>query len=329
MKKAIVIFSFNRPDILEKCLESIKGQNNIDEYDIYLYQDNSYNPNSKLKKCEDEDIEKNISIFKEIFPDSNVVLQPHNKGVALNHFQGYEDIFIKHKYDYGIFFDDDVLIYNKDSLNILIEINSKTDNIKNIMGSELYTIPFKYKTNNNKILLLDTYKYHVDYKGFCCSINKFKIIYEFYKENVEKLFIGVDYTKRYNTKDPKTNRTYMQNIIHFFKEEKNTKNTFYSQDWVRDTCFRHFGMTKKAILNTNLAKNIGNEGVHQLDKLYKLQGLGDFTPYSGKINIDDIVDINDKDILIDNEPPNNKFSFIYKTNQTKKYLQDEYCHRFN
>ena len=329
MKKAIVIFSFNRPNILKKCLESLNQQNNIGEFDIYLYQDNSYNPISKFKKCKDEDIKKNISIFEKIFPDSNVVLQPHNKGVALNHFQGYEDIFIKHKYDYGVFLDDDVVIYNKSSLKVLIEMNHKTNDNNNIMGSELYTIPFKYLCSNNKVLLLDTYKYHVDYKGFCCSINKFKIIYEFYKKTVNNLFIGVDYTKREFTKDKRTNKTFLENIADFFEIENNTKNKFYSQDWVRDTCFRHFGMTKKAILNVNLAKNIGNHGVHQLDKLYKLQGLGDFEPYTGNINIDEIKDINDNEILIDNVPPENRFSFIYKKEETKKYLQEDYCHRFN
>ena len=329
MKKAIVIFSFSRPHILIKCLESLKNQNNISDFDIFLYQDNSYNPISKLKKCEDKDIKKNINYFKKIFPNSKVILQPHNKGVALNHFQGYEDIFIKHKYDYGIFLDDDVVIYNKDSLNILIDMNIKTNSNSKIMGSELYTIPFKYNTNNNKILLLDTYKYHIDYKGFCCSINKFELIYKFYKKNVERLFNGVDYTKRFSTKNPKTKKTYMESIKDFFKEEKNTKNKFYSQDWVRDTCFRHFGMNKKAIINVNLAKNIGNHGVHQNDKEYNLQGFNDYKPYDGNINIDEIIDIDDKDILINNNPPENKFSFIYKREQTKKYLINNYTHRFN
>ena len=64
-------------------------------------------------------------------------------------------------------------------------------------------------------------------------------------------------------------------------------------------------------------------------KLYKLQGLGDFEPYSGNINIDEVIDINENDILIDNNPPNYKFSFIYKKKENHKYLQNEYCHRCN
>ena len=329
MKKAVVIFSFDRPNILKKCLENLKKQNNIIEFDIFLYQDNYYNPYTESNKCEKSKIDLSIETFNEIFPSSKVILQECNKGVALNHFNGYEDIFIKNKYDYGIFLDDDVVLYNPNSLNLLIKMNSKTTENNCVMGSELYTIPFKYKCNNNKILLLDTYKYHVDYKGFCCSINKFNKIYEFYKNNVKKLFEGVDYTKRFYTIDTKTKKTYMQNIIDFFRLENNSKNKFYSQDWVRDTCFRHFGMSKKAILNVNIAQNIGDIGVHQKEETYKLQGLGDFEPYSGNVEIDEIVDINEDKLMINNNPPDNKFSLIYKREETKKYLQKDFGHRFN
>ena len=47
MKSAIVIFSFNRPEILKKLLNKLVQQNNISNFDIYLYQDNNYNNCSK------------------------------------------------------------------------------------------------------------------------------------------------------------------------------------------------------------------------------------------------------------------------------------------
>ena len=75
-------------------------------------------------------------------------------------------------------------------------------------------------------------------------------------------------------------------------------------------------MNKKAIINVNLAKNIGNHGVHQNDKEYNLQGFNDYKPYDGNINIDEIIDIDDKDILINNNPPENKFSVSSIPNET-------------
>ena len=41
MKSAIVIFSFSRPEILKQLLNKLSQQNNVDNFDIYLYQDNN------------------------------------------------------------------------------------------------------------------------------------------------------------------------------------------------------------------------------------------------------------------------------------------------
>lgn len=326
MKNAIVIFSFNRPDILLKSLNSIRIQNNISKYDIFLYQDNYFNEFSKKSYCEASLIEKSIDVFKSIFPEGKVVLQNKNVGVGLNHFNGYEDIFIKHKYDIGIFFDDDVILGNDQCIDTLIEMNKMTKDNSNVMGSELYTIPFKYNAND-KILLLDTFKYHVDYKGFCCSLTNFIKIYEFYKKNVESFFSGIDYRDRWWVRD-RTGITYQNKIKKFFEKEGKANNKFYSQDWVRDTCFRHFGMSKKAIFCANISKNIGEEGVHSNSKEFLLEGFDNISLYDGKIVLNDIINIEQDGIIISNNPAKNQFALAYKNEANRLYLNKKYGFRF-
>ena len=192
----------------------------------------------------------------------------------------------------------------------------------------LYTIPFLYKSECHKILLLDTFKYHIDFKGFCCSNFKFKKIYDFYKNKVNEFFIGIDYKDRWKTYDSKSKITFEKKIKNFFQKEKNSKNTFYSQDWVRDTCFRKFGMNQKAILSLNIAKNIGDEGVHSNKKLFELEGFDVINNYNGLIDIKDIVQIEQKKIVINNNPCNNIFSLTYKNENTKNFLIKKYSNRF-
>ena len=67
MNHAIIIFSFNRPDTLNKCLKSIQTQNMIDKFDVYLYQDNYYNVYSKKEKCNQSLIHESIDVFKKTF----------------------------------------------------------------------------------------------------------------------------------------------------------------------------------------------------------------------------------------------------------------------
>lgn len=329
MKSAIVIFSFNRPEILKQLLNKLSQQNNVDNFDIYLYQDNNYNNFSKKEYCSKSIINENIKYFQEIIPTGKVVLQSSNIGVGLNHFIGYEDMFIKHKYDNCIFLDDDVILDNLNCLNTLILMNNMTQSNKDVMGSELYTIPFIYKATKNKVLLMDTFKYHIDFKGFCCSKIKFNLIYNFYKDKVNAFFKGIDYKERWKVRDKVEKISYENKIKNFFLTENNSKNKFYSQDWVRDTCFRHFGMNRKAILNANIAKNIGDIGVHSDKKLFILEGFDNIRTYEGEINIDGAIYINDSSILINNNPSFEKFSLTYKSEETKLFLMKKYRYRFS
>jgi len=329
MKYAVVIFSFNRPLILKECLEKLSTQNNIEKFDVYLYQDNCFNPYSKKYYCKKNKIIENIIIFNKLFPKGIVNLKKQNVGVGLNHFTGYEDIFIKHGYNKGIFLDDDIVLENQFCLDTLLVMDDMTQNNPSVMGSELYPTPFKYISDKHKILLLDTFKYHIPYQGFCCSKEKFNKIYNFYKNQVNELFKGIDYKERWRTLDIKLGITFENKIKNFYQKEGMGINTYYSQDWVRDTCFRHFKMNKKAILNINLIKNIGNIGVHSDEECYYLEGFGDVNIYTKKINLDNnIIDINDENLLISNNPPRNTFSFTYKDQNIKNYLVKKHNYRF-
>ena len=326
MNFSIVIFSFNRPNILKQCLESINNQININEYDIFLYQDNFKNKFSNINYSTPTIINSCINIFNNIFPNGNVSLSDKNIGVGLNHFRGYEDMFIKKKYKYSIFIDDDVVFLNKNAINTLLKMCIDTEKYTDVMGSDFLTTPFTYLSQNNKILLMDTYKYHIDFKSFCCSQYKFNLIYNLYKNKVNQFFNNVDYKLRWKKKDDKG--ITCENKIKKFFLENNKNITYYSQDWVRDVCFRHFNMNKKAILNINISKNIGINGVHSNNNTYTLEGFNNIKYIDKCIYIEEIININQNELKIHNNPKENTFSFTFGNNQNKQYLVNKLKNRF-
>ena len=88
-------------------------------------------------------------------------------------------------------------------------------------------------------------------------------------------------------------------------------------------------MNRKAILNVNIAKNVGDIGVHSDKKLFILEGFDNIKTYEGEINIDETIYINDSSILINNNPSDNKFSLTYKSEETKLFLMKKYGYRFS
>ena len=106
----IAVMSFNRPDLLESVLKSLKSQSiEIDEKRVYLFQDgvqSRFSDNPADDSLQNECVRR----FLEIFPNGNVHQSPVNLGIALN-FDRAERLFYEEiEADCGIFFEDDLLL---------------------------------------------------------------------------------------------------------------------------------------------------------------------------------------------------------------------------
>jgi len=112
----VAIISFNRPQYLRQCIESLENQSDLKDVEFILFQDGWKNnisgkvlaKESKIRACE--------SIFaKAKLPNKSVYIHNHNVGVAINHQFAYETCFNDRGYEVMVLSEDD-LIYSKDWL---------------------------------------------------------------------------------------------------------------------------------------------------------------------------------------------------------------------
>lgn len=108
----IIVMSFNRPDYLEKVLESIRDQQGVDvgQRDIYLFQDAPVSTITGKRYAEDADIEASVAAFRRIFPQGRVMLPEGNLGVCKNFLRAESYAFETLKADCAYFFEDDMVL---------------------------------------------------------------------------------------------------------------------------------------------------------------------------------------------------------------------------
>jgi len=248
MKRAIVIFSFNRPGVLKQCVSDIIVPEGCD---VHLFQDGMINPHSRSIKCNPAIANQCRDVFSDKFPEGALHISPINLGVALNHLRAYEYIFEEKKYDQCVFFDDDTVLVNVQALFTMCD---KTRDTPDVMGADAFPEPYAYESvdGKEKVLLCDTRKYHIDFKAFACCRDKYMKVSDLYKGKINELCGSVDYTQR--------------NVA---KIQEYLGHEFGSQDWIRDRCFREFGMTKKAITSKSMSRNVGENGVHMTPTDFK------------------------------------------------------------
>lgn len=112
VKFPIIVMSFNRPDYLEKVLESIRDQEGVDvgRREIYLFQDAPVSALTGKRYAEDADIEASVETFKRIFPKGHVMLPDGNLGVCKNFRRAESHAFETLKAECAYFFEDDMVL---------------------------------------------------------------------------------------------------------------------------------------------------------------------------------------------------------------------------
>ena len=82
-KIGIGVLSFRRPDYLQRCLESLSINSEIDRAVVYVFQDGAVNRRSGIRYAPDSDIERSVQIFEEVnLPNKELILQDGNVGPA-------------------------------------------------------------------------------------------------------------------------------------------------------------------------------------------------------------------------------------------------------
>ncbi|GJE44713.1 hypothetical protein [Methylobacterium soli] len=108
----IAIMGFNRPNYLQRVLTSLKTQQGVDlsRHKLLYFQDGSIDPYSGEERASQSDIERNIKIFKDNFPDGQVFSSESNLGVALNFERAEREVFDNLSAPAAIFLEDDLVL---------------------------------------------------------------------------------------------------------------------------------------------------------------------------------------------------------------------------
>lgn len=106
----IVIYSFARPDYLDRLCASLRAQQGVslDESRIHLLQDGAVSPRSQLRLAADAAIEQTIATFRRHFPGGQVHAAPANLGIAMNLQRGEALVFEELDAEIGYFFEEDL-----------------------------------------------------------------------------------------------------------------------------------------------------------------------------------------------------------------------------
>lgn len=113
----VVLFAYNRPDLLEQTLGYLSKNVLIEDTVIYAFSDGPKNEQDVTKVNEVREVLKNINFAKK----TDVVCREKNMGLANNIISGISEVFTKH--DKVIVVEDDVmsspnfLLYENDVLN--------------------------------------------------------------------------------------------------------------------------------------------------------------------------------------------------------------------
>ena len=139
----VIIFTYNRPSLTKKLLNSLSKCDNFDKSKIIIYSDKfkKYNPIDKNKVLE---VRKELIKFKNKNKNVAIFFHKENLGLFRNLIGGISKIL--KKYPKAIVVEDD-LILHKNFISYMNKSLSLYKNKKNALQVSGYSYPIKYNSN--------------------------------------------------------------------------------------------------------------------------------------------------------------------------------------
>jgi hypothetical protein len=106
----IVIFSLDRPDYLERLCRGLLAQVQVrpDPSRVFLMQDGAVSPRSGYRYGDAARMQRCVEVFRDLFPQGEVLPAKDNLGIADNILRGQRHVFVKLDEELGYFFEDDL-----------------------------------------------------------------------------------------------------------------------------------------------------------------------------------------------------------------------------
>ncbi|GGI99219.1 hypothetical protein [Neoroseomonas lacus] len=106
----LVIFSFDRPEYLERLGRGLLAQTQVrvDPSRVYLMQDGAVSPRTGTRYGRPVMLRRSVEVFRSLFPEGTVLPADHNLGIADNILRGQHHIFETLDEEVAYFFEDDL-----------------------------------------------------------------------------------------------------------------------------------------------------------------------------------------------------------------------------
>lgn len=151
---AVAIMSFRRHEYLQKCLEALERNENIDRYDFIIFQDGAVNKFSGNRLARDEEIEMSIELTEDAdLPNKEIRVNDHNLGIAIQRDKVLS--LLEDDYDLLIQIEND-LVLGRHGLNLLESMARQFNNhVCSIHRNERYNSINKPKEKLDKVIITD------------------------------------------------------------------------------------------------------------------------------------------------------------------------------
>lgn len=271
---AVALLSFNRPDYLKQCIESLERNYNSEKYDYIFFQDNAVNKFSNRRLATNEEINKCITILKQAdLPNKDIRINQHNLGIA--HQRDKVFGLFDEGYDLVFHIEDDIVL-GKYALQLLKSMSKQfKPDVCSVYGEQR-----RYKDMENPKELLD--KVIIQHKGVWWITAIWEKAYREIEHDWKRYLDitgGEDYEYRPHDK--------------IQKEFPNCGVS--SSDSVCDGLFTKHGI-RNIFAAVCRAKYIGRKGVHYTPEQYEEKATGE----EGPTEFEEDKSIDEWEVLVNN-----------------------------
>jgi len=109
-KLGLVLFSFNRPEYLDRVIKSIQRNYSLNNVDFYLFQDGPVNKYTGIRYADDREIKECINIAKNSKIPWQIEKYEKNQGVGPIQYKAKKKLFDGLDYKYVLFLEDDIVL---------------------------------------------------------------------------------------------------------------------------------------------------------------------------------------------------------------------------
>ena len=261
-KLGIAIFSFNRPNYLQKVLNSLKN-NDLTNADLWFWQDGSVNMYSKKRYVDNDIIHQCIKQFEQTFPQTQYSIKwktppEWNVGPGIKQYLAGKKMF--ERYDRVLFLEDDMIISN-DYVRLIQILLDQFASDRQVGTVQCAYKDYFHPTKENLHKVRKGWQGGVHFWGYATWKDRWLDMEKWFVENYYPFIKDIDYRDR------------PINQIREMYKRRGIVEDVSSQDAAKKWGF-HQQHPIRIVTGVRRAKYIGEKGLHETPDQFKKSEYG-------------------------------------------------------